>query len=321
MQSFFHPPFWLRNGHIQTCLAASLPRKKQGTRLQQLTLEEGDLLELHWLDTTDPAAPCVLLLHGMEGSLDSPYIQGMLQAIKHLGWRAAVLHMRGCQGRINALPQCYHAGKTDDLALALQQIKKDYPATQTIFAIGYSLGGNQLLKFLGENPAQTFISTAAAVSIPFDLAACAHHLHQGFNQLYEQRFLRSLKNTIAQKLQRNLQMPVSATDLFNIKTLYEFDDRITAPLHGFTDAAEYYARSSCGQFLTHIRTPTLIIHAEDDPFIPQSTIPTAAEVSTNIQFCIQVHGGHAGFINFHSKLYWDYWLEQYIPQYLQNYLS
>ena len=143
----FKPHLWLRNGHLQTLTAALIPRTLQHTRLEQVLLADEDTLELHWLDENNPQAPTVLLLHGMEGSLHSPYIQGMLAVLKSLGWRAVVLHMRGCQGRMNSLPQCYHAGKTDDLEFTLNLIQTRLPECKTIFAIGYSLGGNQLLKF------------------------------------------------------------------------------------------------------------------------------------------------------------------------------
>ncbi|MFI4954800.1 MAG: hydrolase [Gammaproteobacteria bacterium] len=318
MLPLFHPNPLLRNGHVQTCMAALLPRKIQTLRFEHILLKDGDILELHWLDAQDPTAPTVLLMHGMEGSVHSPYIQGMLNIIKQLGWRAAVLHMRGCQGRINLLPQCYHAGKTDDIELTLNHIKTHYLQSRQIFAIGYSLGGNQLLKFLGENPAQNFITAAVAVSIPFDLEACTRCIHQGFNQVYERRFLRSLKNTIEQKLQRNMDMPVSSQKLQEIKTLYDFDDQVTAPLHGFAGANEYYSRSSCGQFLSSIKTPTYILHAEDDPFIPKSVIPLPAQVSSAVTLNIQRYGGHVGFINLSLWSKPHYWLEKTIPLYLKN---
>lgn len=316
MLTTFYPNYWLRNPHVQTCVAALLPRKIPVTRLEQIALVDGDILEVHWLDAADSTAPILLLLHGMEGSLHSPYISGMLQMVQPLGWRAAVLHMRGCQGRINLLPQCYHAGKTDDLELVLNYIKTAYPHTQGIFALGYSLGGNQLLKFLGENPAQNIIAAAIAVSIPFDLEACTRQIHTGFNRVYEQRFLKSLKNTIAQKLVRHMPMPVTMQELLTIQTLYDFDDRITAPLHGFSGAPEYYQRSSCHQFLTQINTPTLIVHAIDDPFVPPHTLPSVTQVSASVELCIQQFGGHVGFISIAANGKPHYWLEQQISRYL-----
>ena len=317
MLQSFKPRPWLRNGHVQTFAGALIPRPAESTRLEKVLLSDSDTLELHWVDSTDPEAPTVLLLHGMEGSLDSPYIQGMLQSIKQIGWRGIVMLLRGCQGRINALPQCYHAGKTDDLEFTLKHIHIRFPQSKDIFVIGYSLGANQLLKFLGENPQQHLLTAGVAVSIPFCLEGCAQNIHQGFNKVYERRFLKSLKTTVALKLERNMEMPVNMQELQAIHSLYDFDNKVTAPLHGFRDAKDYYRQSSCAQFLPDIKTPTLIVHAEDDPFIPKSSIPNSSQISNSVMLSIQRWGGHVGFVNLPPFKEPEHWLEKSIPSYLQ----
>lgn len=301
---------------MQTWAAFLLKRPIYPTSVETICLANNDALELHWLHTEKPDAPVLLLLHGLEGSVHSNYIRGMLHVAKLNNWRAVVMHFRGCQGRINNIAQSYHAGKTDDLILTLKHIRQKFPAARAIFAVGYSLGGNVLLKFLGEEREQTLIDKAVAVSLPFDLGATTQFLQQGIRKYYEYRFLRTLKNSVACKIELGMDMPVSLKKLNNIHTLYDFDNQITAPLHHFKDANDYYQGASCKQFLPAINTSTLIIHAIDDPFVPAEVIPQQKEVSKQVNLAVQHYGGHVGFIGRGKDAGINYWLEKCIPQYL-----
>ncbi len=316
----FEPCMWLANGHLQTWAGALFPRVQQDTEMESLALPDGDTLELHWLSAEQTDAPILFLLHGLEGSVRSGYIQGMLQVAKNHHWRAVLPHLRGSGGRINNISQSYHAGRTDDLDIALQHIRARYPNAPCV-AVGYSLGANLLLKYLGENSAQPFIKTAIAVCAPFDLAATAAKLSQGVNKIYEHTFVESLKKTIAYKMALNMSMPIDWLELANIKTMHDFDDKITAPLHNFLNAKEYYAQSSCLQFLPNIQIPTLIINAQDDPLIPKEVIPSQKQLNQHITLDIQQHGGHVGFISCRAMGKPSYWLEERIAHYLTCYIT
>ena len=316
----FKPCWWLPTGHLQTCAASLASRPIIETVRESILLSDGDQLELHWLHPEQEhlQTPIVLLLHGLEGSVTSNYIQGMLQQIKKYRWRGVMLHFRGSNGCVNALPEGYHAGKTSDLIAALDFITTCYP-NASCNAIGYSLGANVLLKFLGECPGQTAIQNAVAVSPPFDLQASSQFMHQGISRLYERHFMKKLKCSITKKLKQGIPMPVDLEALNQISHLQEFDERITAPLHGFTGAEDYYTRCSSQSFLSTIQTPTLIIHAEDDPIIPKATIPQSHQLSSAIQMEVYPHGGHVGFISGGRPGKLSYWLEQRIPQYFSTF--
>ncbi|MGA2655035.1 MAG: alpha/beta fold hydrolase [Gammaproteobacteria bacterium] len=286
--SRFQPCAFLTNGHLQTWLGALIPRKKMHTYSEVISLPDGDSLEIHSLPASAENAPVLFLLHGLEGSVNSTYIQGMLQVAKQRQWHAFVMHFRNH----------YHAGLTADVKCALQHIQSRYPHAQAM-AVGYSLGANLLLKFLGENPEQTYLQAAVAVCPPFDLALTTRHL----GKIYDKRFVKSL----------NRKSNSTA------KTLYEFDDTVTAKLHGFLNADDYYQQNSCKQFLPMIKTPTLIICAADDPVIPKQAIPRSSELSPSITLEIQAHGGHNGFISCQKWGRLHYWLEDRIPEWLQQY--
>ncbi len=310
----FQPCMWLANGHLQTWAGALFPRGHQQTTLVQIPLPDGDTLELHELEAPK-GAPILFLLHGLEGSVQSAYIQGMLQYAKAHQLRAVVPHLRGSSGRINHIPQSYHAGKTLDVEIALNTIHTRYPGVACV-AVGYSLGANLLLKYLGEQPTQQYIEAAVAVCAPFDLAATAARLNQGVGKIYEHAFVASLKQMIAYKLALKMPMPVDWAELANIKTMHDFDDKVTAPLHNFLNAKDYYAQSSCLQFLPHIQIPTLLINAEDDPIIPKEVIPKRTELNAQITLDLQQYGGHVGFISCQGVGKLHYWLEERIPRFL-----
>ena len=312
-QSPFKPAWWLPGPHLQTLWPTFCRRKLKNLELrrERFELPDGDFLDLDWVGEK---GPLVLLLHGLEGSVRSPYAEGMLQALLKKGWRGLFIHFRGCSGEPNRLERGYHSGETQDLAAVVAMVKAREPST-LLAAIGYSLGGNVLLKWLGETGENNPLSAACAVSVPFELAKAAQRFQEGFSRLYQWHLLRCLRKSISRKFQQNGPLNLAA-----IKTIRDFDEQFTAPLHGFKGADDYYERSSCRQYLAKIKVPTLLLHAQDDPFMTKEVIPKNEELSAQVQLELSLSGGHVGFIS--GKLPWksEYWLEQRVPQFLQAYL-
>lgn len=286
-------------------------------RTERLDLPDGDFLDLHW--TTNNGQPIVIVLHGLEGCSQSPYVRGLLHALQRIGLRAVVMHFRGCSGTPNRLPRSYHSGDTADLAYLVQTLRQREPRTP-LMAVGYSLGGNVLLKWLAEAGAQAPLTGAVAVSVPFVLAQSAKRMNKGFSRVYQWKLLKSMRRRIDAKL-RHMSLNITATNLSSLRSFRQFDDAVTAPLHGFNDADHYYALASCRQYLRTIVVNTLILHARDDPFMTQHVIPTADELSPDVQLELYEAGGHVGFIAGPWPWRARYWLEERIPQYLQQHLQ
>ena len=313
--SDFRPAWWLPNAHLQTLWPTLFRRGlKAALRRERLELPDGDFLDLDW--TAGDTGPIVVVLHGLEGSSRSPYAQGILSALHEGGWRAVLMHFRGCSGEPNRLTRWYHSGETSDLALVVEWLRQ---RRAPLAAVGFSLGGNVLLKWLGERGEQAPLAAAVAVSVPFDLKQCAIRLETSFSRLYQWKLLRSLQRNIRRKFSL-LPCPVALADLRRAKTFREFDDLITAPLHGFVSADDYYARSSSRQYLKGIRIPTLILHALDDPFMTPDAVPRASELSPSVTLELSVRGGHVGFVEGTWPWTPNYWLEHRIPRYLSAYL-
>lgn len=308
----FHPAWWCPGPHLQT-LWATLVRRRPRTALtaERLELPDGDFLDLHW--TPDVGGPIVIVLHGLEGCSRSPYACGLLAALSRLGLRAVVMHFRGCSGEPNRLARSYHSGDTGDLAHLIEVLRAREPHT-ALAAVGYSLGGNVLLKWLGETGART-LAVAVAVSVPFELAQAAARVDRGFSRVYQWKLLRSMRARVRDKLAR-MPLPIQTTDLNALRSFRAFDDAVTAPLHGFRDADHYYAVASSRQYLRSIAIPTLILHARDDPFMHEGIIPTRAEVADCVELEIHARGGHVGFIAGRSPFAARYWLEERIPRFL-----
>ncbi len=321
MHNSFKPAWWLRNPHLQTLWAALLrPKIKLSIRSERLELADGDFLDLAWVG--GGFGPRVLILHGLNGSIGSPYARGILQAINNRGWRGVFMHFRGCSGEPNRLAQSYHSGETRDLQAVITELIHREP-NSPLFAIGYSLGGNVLLKWLGEigeSNVDSPLKAAVAVSIPFELAKTAEHLKTGFSRLYQWHLLRELSAYHHRKF-KDLPKPsaINDVDVTQLKTFWEFDNAITAPLHGFKNANDYYEKSSSRQYLAKIKTPTLILHARDDPFTTLNALPKVHEVSKHVSLEFSEDGGHVGFIS--GKYPWKpiYWLEERIMDYLESY--
>lgn len=322
MSDNYVAPAWARSAHLQTVWAPLLRRTPPPPRRRErLALPDGDFLNLDWTDD-HPTQPLVIVLHGLAGSGDSAYVVGIQHALRAQGMASVVMHFRGAGGEPNRLARSYHAGDTGDLDALVQSLRARFPG-RLLAAVGYSLGGNVLLKWLGEQGAQAPLLAACAVSVPFELAPCAARLDRGFSCLYRNRLRNELLRLLAEKAQALRAAGNTAEagriaalgDLSGITTFREFDGRVIAPLHGFRDADDYYARSSARAFLARIAIPTRIIHALDDPFMTPAVVPRPDELSAQVQLDASAHGGHVGFV---QGWPWRprYWLEETIPRWL-----
>lgn len=310
----FKPAWWLPHAHAQTIWASWVRKAPQvETNPEFLELDDGDFLDLRW--TLGKQGPIVIVLHGLEGCIESNYIQGVLAAVHQKGWRGVLMHFRNCGYHTNRLPQSYHAGQTHDLACLVDLLLQREPQTP-LAVIGYSLGGNVLLKWMAESGSNLPIQAAVAVSVPFELEKAMRRLEKGFSRIYHWYFLRLLRRSALRK-STVLPLPFTAGFIKAIPSIREFDDRITAPLHGFRGVDHYYATASCRPYLKAIQIPTLIIHAKDDPFMTPDAIPRTEEMSSLIKLELLPRGGHVGFIG--GKWPWKSigWLDQRIPQYLE----
>lgn len=313
----FQPAWWLRNRHAQT-LWASVIRRGPDIRLrrERLELPDGDFLDLDW---AGEQGPIVLVLHGLEGSSRSRYARGLLCAIRARGWRGVLMHFRGCSGMPNRLDRGYHSGETGDLAAVVATLRAREPDTP-ICAVGYSLGGNVLLKWLGESGAANPLAAAVAVSVPFQLDDAARTLEHGFARVYQWSLLRRMRRSLRRKFRRRAS-PIELEGLRALRTFRAFDDYVTAPLHGFAGVDDYYQRSSSRQYLGGIAIPTLILHARDDAFMTRAAIPQAQELSASVTLELSSYGGHVGFVSGACPWRPSYWLEQRIPAHLARILG
>ena len=294
----YRPAWWLPGGHLQT-LWGKFGRKRLdvATRLELLPTPDGDHLELHHLEGGE-GAPHVLLLHGLEGSRTSHYVGGMLAQAKQRNWSATLLLFRGCGDTPNNARRFYHSGETTDIELVASTLIRRTPDVLR-FVAGVSLGGNVLLKWLGErSPSAATIRGAAAVSVPFDLEAGARKISEGLSRIYDWSFLRSLRRKARNKLARIPDLFDDAR-LGRARNVFEFDDAVTAPVHGFAGAVDYYARSSSIGFLDKIQTPTLLLSAVNDPFLPAAVLDRVRRVAAsneNLALEFVDQGGHVGFV-------------------------
>jgi predicted alpha/beta-fold hydrolase len=272
------------------------------TRVERWITPDDDEIELRRLDASGASAdaPRLLLLHGLEGTINSVYLLGTLAEARARGWAADVLIFRTCNGEMNRARRMYHSGETTDLDFVARRLVAANPS-QPLVAAGFSLGGNVLLKWLGEqgHSAPSQLVGAAAVSVPYDLELGSRHIERGFARVYGRHFLRTLRAKARAKL-RAFPDSFDAAALARARTLYEFDDSVTAPVHGFRDAHDYYARSSSINFLARIRRPTLLLGARNDPFLPPDVLDRVARVATTND-CLHVEfhelGGHVGFVS------------------------
>lgn len=304
-ESHYRAPWWLRNPHLQT-LWGPLSRRPPvvATRREEWETPDGDAIQVDRLDppADDQAgfAPRLIVLHGLEGTARSHYARGTLAEAARRGWGADLLLFRTCGGTLNRLRRSYHSGDTGDLTFVVDRVLVEAPRAPLLLA-GFSLGGNVLLKWLGERGPDlpTRARAAAAVSVPFDLARGVRHLGQGFARIYQAHFLRSLRRKAYAKLARFSDYADRAR-LASARTLYDFDDAVTAPVHGFAGADDYYARSSALGYLSRIRLPTLLMSAVDDPFLPAAVLDEVraiARTTPALTVEFSPRGGHVGFVS------------------------
>jgi len=319
----FTPARWLPGGHLQTLWnpfcrrSPALPRRRE-----RLWLADGDFIDLDWHGPDDPTTPLVLVLHGLTGSSRSHYVLGLQQRLAEHHWSSVAINWRGCSGEPNLLPRAYHSGASDDLGEVIAHLQAARPLAP-LHAVGYSLGGNVLLKYLGETGAAAPLQRAVAVSVPFRLDQCADRIGLGFSRVYQAHFMREMVAYV--RVKRSLFARLGHTDrlsalerlgsLEGMRTFWDFDGRFTAPLHGYTDASDYYRRASSRYFLPDIAIPTLLIQAEDDPFVFRHSVPERAELSPVTTLELHRSGGHVGFV---EGLPWApcYYLERRIPEWL-----
>jgi len=297
-------PRWLTGGHAQTIWPLLRKGELPNYRRSRWESPDGDFIDLDWIDGPS-TAPLLVLFHGLEGSSRSHYARALMRGVASRGWRGVVVHFRGCSGVANRLARAYHSGDSAEIDWVLRRLATHN--TAPLFAAGVSLGANCLLKWLGEQgaAARTVVAAAAAVSAPLDLAAASHALSQGFNRVYSRHFLKTLMPAALAKLERFPGLFL-ARDVLAARTLFDFDDAVTAPLHGFDGAADYYEKSSARQFLGAVRVPTLIINSRNDPFLPASSLPETSELANAIRLETPEAGGHVGFVagGFPGHLEW-----------------
>jgi uncharacterized protein len=299
-------PRWLPGGHLQTIIPSQLtPAPTVTYRRERWTTPDDDFIDVDFVDG-DPGKPFFVLFHGLEGSSNSHYARSILAHMRSLGWSGAVPHFRSCSGEINLAPRFYHSGDVEEIDWILRKLKSvaESRGSNQFYVMGASLGGNALLRWLGESQHQAdFIDAACAVSAPMCLRSGGTSIARGFNRLYTGVFLRTLKPKSLKKLEQYPGL-FDADALRRARNLYEFDNVVTAPLHGFRDTDDYWHRCSAKHVLNDITVPTLILNAQNDPFLPTCDLPRTASHSVILEY--PAEGGHLGFVtgNMPGRLQW-----------------
>jgi predicted alpha/beta-fold hydrolase len=294
----YRAPWWLPGGDLQTIWPAlfSRPRLAEAPayRRERWAAPDGDFIDVDHLDA-GPGSPALVLFHGLESSSTSRYAVAFAQVARALGWHFSVPHFRGCSGELNRAPRAYHSGDFEEIGWMLGRLRERHDAP--LLAAGVSLGGNALLRWAEEagDSARNAVHAVAAVSSPLDLAAAGHAIDHGFNRVvYSRNFLKTMKPRALAKLAQHPGL-FDRERLLRARTLYEFDDVFTAPLHGFKDTPDYWARASAKPHLHRIRIPALVLNAHNDPFVPGASLPAPHEVGRCVTLWQPPHGGHVGF--------------------------
>lgn len=315
--SRFKPAWWLQHAHAQTIWPNTLARATPpALRRERHEQDDGDFLDVFW--NAVPAATdqaLVVVLHGLEGSFRSAYAASLMEFLAHQGVAAVLLHFRNCGGVSNRLPRSYHSGETGDIRWLIKHLQQQ--GFTQLYAFGFSLGGNALLKYLAESGSCSTLQAAAAISVPMRLDICADRMNTGLSKVYQYDLLQRLRQSVRRKSVILEQSGFICPNLQSLKNFRQFDDRITAPLHGFSGAEEYYRLNSSRQFLGEIETPTLLLHAQDDPFMTAEVIPEAKELSRSVTLELSEHGGHVGFIDGGSPFRPRRWLNQRLLSWIQ----
>jgi uncharacterized protein len=290
----YQSPKWLHGGHTQTIWPLALKGTPPAFHRERWDTPDGDFIDVDFLPF-QPGQPLVTLFHGLEGSSRSHYARALMRALGAKGWNGAVVHFRGCSGEPNRLARAYHSGDADEIDWVLTRLAQRF-ANHRRYAVGVSLGGNALLCWLGtrEAAAHTRVDKAASISAPLDLTLSGYYLEHGFNKVYTRHFLRTLQASVHLKAQHYPGL-FDAARAAAARTLYEFDDAYTAPVHGFGTATEYWRRASSKPLLRGIAVPTLVLNARNDPFMPREVLPARQEVSPTVILEQPAEGGHVGF--------------------------
>lgn len=332
VELLYRAPLWLPNRHVQTIVPALFARRPAITfRRERWDTPDGDFIDLDWVvhdgkpasatPSKIPAddAPLFVLFHGLEGGSTSHYAATLMAAARESGWHGVVPHFRSCSGPLNRLPRFYHLADSNEVDWILRRLRASHRGP--IVAAGVSLGGNVLLRWLGERreDASPVLSAAAAISTPIDVHAGGRALSQGFGMIYTRSFLKTLKQKAEQKL---AQFPglFDRDAMLASRTMYDFDNVVTAPLHGFRDTNDYWSRATTRPLLPGIAVPTLVLNARNDPFLPAEALPARHEVSAAVELDQPEHGGHAGFMTgpFPGRIDW---LSRRVLGYMEQYVD
>ncbi|WP_242665821.1 YheT family hydrolase [Paraburkholderia ginsengiterrae] len=336
IELLYRAPFWLPNRHVQTIVPALFARRPAVSfRRERWDTPDGDFIDLDWVQHDGHAAsasapgapsgapadnaPLFVLFHGLEGSSASHYAMSLMAAARECGWHGVVPHFRSCSGPLNRLPRFYHLADSNEVDWILRRLRAAHRGP--IVAAGVSLGGNVLLRWLGERreDATSVVSAAAAISTPIDVHAGGRALAQGFGLVYTRSFLKTLKQKAEQKL---IQFPglFDRDAMLATRTMGQFDNVVTAPLHGFRDTNDYWSSATTRPLLPHIQVPTLVLNARNDPFLPAEALPSRHDVSAAVELDQPEHGGHAGFMTgpFPGRIDW---LSQRVFGYLERHLD
>ncbi len=314
IESKFRRAWWLPSAHAQTIWPSLFRHRRLPLVVwERVELDDGDFIDLVWSGPAD--GRIILFLHGLEGGLESHYTGGIIRHLIEHGFRVCFMHFRGCSGEPNRLASSYHSGKTDDPEQILKYIRLNYNK-EVYAAVGVSLGGNVLLKWLGEQGDQSPLNKAAVMSVPFQLEQAAQRMAQGLSRIYQHHLISRLQDKYRKKFS-NITSPLNV-DVSTLNTFHQFDDQVTAPLHGFSGVKDYYLRSSSRQFIPRIKVPTFILHARHDPFMFPDSPPSEDELPENVWLEMPAHGGHVGFISGRFPGWADYWGEKRIACWLSE---
>lgn len=308
--STFQPSIGLTNAHLQTILPKYFLSSPSFEYLyERVVTPDQDFVDLAWAmpETKREIKAIAVLFHGLEGSAESHYIKHLVESLLDANIGSVVMHFRGCSTEPNLMPKAYHSGATYDPEFIVPFVKNRYPHLP-LFGVGFSLGGNMLMKLMA-NCHDLPIEASVCISAPLNLAASSASINHGFSNVYQRHLMKSMKRNLLAKMKvvdMSKSLKVSVEQISKMRTFLEFDDHITAVLHGFKDARDYYQKCSALLDLPNIKKPTLIIHAQDDPFMDKQVIPTPSLINENVAYELSLHGGHVGFINalFGSQQLW-----------------
>ncbi|MDZ7616714.1 MAG: hydrolase [Patescibacteria group bacterium] len=315
----FKETWWLRGGHAQTLWPVLTRRVRLNVRSERLELPDGDCVRLDW---AGEAGPIVIVLPGLQGDLESAYVRGIMRACQSRGWRAVLLNYRG-RGEPNRMVRSYHCGMTCDLHHFAQVLAQREPGTP-VAVVGYSVGANICLKWLGEcgeRGESVPVIAGVGVSAPFQLGPVAKKIERGFSRVYQWYLLRSLRGDVARKREMmGAEVGITHGELRRLTTFFKFDDRISGPWNGFNGAEDYYAKTRSDVLLRHITVPTLIVNAHNDPLVPTQLHPRQSDLSDKVTLEITDGGGHMGFVSGRWPWSPQFWLDTRVPEFLAKFL-